>query len=716
MTSGRQQDAGSPAHLAANRELVDAMPIGCATASLDGVVLEVNPEFCRLLGRTREELVGRLATSLAVPSTRSGIASDLGDLRAGRRSHLLSPRTYVHPDGRSVPVVVTTVLRRDADGEPDGFLAYVVDDSEGAHGRELLRAANEQLAARLLALQEQQRLLEASEERFRLVFETSPIGMALLDADRCIVAVNASVTAMVGYAPEQVLGRRVEEFMHPEDLEDVHARRAEAERQQLVTWGSERRYRARDGRLLVLRVSVARLHSADDQSLLLAQIEDVTEQRMAAQRLAESALHDGLTGLPNRALFLDRVTQALARADRSGQPFAIMFCDLDGFKLVNDALGHAAGDDVLQRVAKRMQQAVRSSDTVARLGGDEFVILCEDSDALLTKELARRVSTALREPFPVAADEVLVTASIGLSLYRPGVDVATVDSLLHDADTAMYRAKTTGKDRHTVFDAALRAEAEVRQQTELLLRRGRLEDRLEVHYQPVVDLTDGRVIGTEALCRLRDDGGRLIAPLQFISVAEEGGLISALGDEVLRAAVLQCVQWHADGHTGLHVAVNVSARQAGRDDYAAGVLAVLDEHGLPASSLVLELTESVLLEATAQTVRQLTELRSAGVGVAIDDFGTEYASLRYVQRLPISALKIDGSFIAGLPGGRQEQAIIESVAQLAASLDLTCVAEGIETLQQLDVLAALGVCGQGYLLGRPVPAAELDLTQRVLRR
>jgi diguanylate cyclase (GGDEF)-like protein/PAS domain S-box-containing protein len=818
-----------------HRQFVADLPIGFVVTSLEGEVLDVNPEFCQLMGRSREELVGTVGMSYGRLSDMTHISDELADLCAGRRRHVRASRTYVQPGGRSVSVVVTTVLTHDQRGVPDGFLAYVIDDTAGAEGRAQLADANEQLAHRqdfldnvletldvglvavdgsgritlwnsavvslrsfpgavwdpadfgtdrqpplydasgtrplgpdelplvralrgeaveqqevvvraddeqyrrlladgrqvraadgtvlgavvvltdLSAALDAQRRLEASEERFRLGFQSSPIGMVLLDADRRIVEVNQSVAVMTGYPAEQLLGRSVEDFVRPEDLGEARRNREVVDARDVLHWGAERQYLAADGRLVTFRISMARLPSSGDQPLLLAQIEDVTEQRAAERRLADSALYDGLTGLPNRALFTDRVEQALFRSDRSSKPFAIMFCDLDGFKLVNDALGHAAGDDVLRLVATRMQAAVRSSDTVARLGGDEFVILCEDSDDELTRQLAHRVEAALQTPIPVQGDEVLVTTSIGVAIYRPGTDWTTVDSLLHDADTAMYRAKTTGKNRHSVYDAALRAEADARKGTENVLRRRLLEDGIEVHYQPVVDLATGEVVGVEALCRLRDDDGAHVSPLVFVGVAEDAGLISALGERVLRAAIAQTAYWNANGHPHLHVAVNVSARQAGHDNYAAHVLALIRAAGLPAENLVLELTESVLIEATVQTVRQLSELRSAGVGVAIDDFGTQYASLRYVQRLPLSALKIDMSFTTGLPGGRQEQAIIESVAQLAASLDLACIAEGIETREQLDILAALGVWGQGYYLGRPVPASELDLTPRTLR-
>ncbi|MCU1600451.1 MAG: uncharacterized protein JWO22_1160, partial [Frankiales bacterium] len=323
--------------------------------------------------------------------------------------------------------------------------------------------------------------------------------------------------------------------------------------------------------------------------------------------------------------------------------------------------------------------------------------------------LAARIERHLSDPLVVNGEELVVTASTGVFVQHPDGEVPDIDELMHRAGQALRRAKAAGKNRHTVFDMGLHLEAGRRRSAEAALRHALLADEIEVAYQPVVDLGSGVVLGAEALCRLRTPDGEQVSPALFIDIAEENGSIGALGHLVLERAVRQCVQWHAAGRADLHIAVNVSATQTTEKGYAAGVLTVLSQAGLSPKHLILELTESALIDASPTTVAALESLRAAGVGIAIDDFGTGYASLRYVQQLPVTALKIDISFTRGLPHGRQEQAIVRAVAQLARTLELACVAEGIETSEQRDFLAELGVCGQGYLLGRPGSGADILL-------
>jgi diguanylate cyclase (GGDEF)-like protein/PAS domain S-box-containing protein len=425
------------------------------------------------------------------------------------------------------------------------------------------------------------------------------------------------------------------------------------------------------------------------------------------EELGHLALHDGLTGLPNRLLLYDRIEQALCRAERRESPVYLMLVDLDGFKAVNDGRGHAAGDEVLVEVARRLSGAVRPADTVARLGGDEFVILCEPAEPIATDAVVARLEEAIRRPMLVEGEQLVITASIGVVLHLPGPGVeATGVELVREADTAMYRAKRQGKDQHSVYDATLRAEAEGRARIESLVRESLEGDGVVLHYQPIFDLATGRATGVEALCRLAGPDGRLVMPGEFIAVAERRGLILHLGRRVLMLACQQIADWHRQGLPHIDMSVNIAAEQAAQGDFPDLVAQALAQTGCPPDRLVLELTESTLLTATADTLASLTKVRDLGVGIAIDDFGTRYASLHYVQHFPLTELKIDQSFVRGVPGRRVESAIVSAVAGMALSLDLVCVAEGIETVEQRDFLAGLGVRGQGYYLGRPSPAEQ----------
>jgi diguanylate cyclase (GGDEF)-like protein len=464
----------------------------------------------------------------------------------------------------------------------------------------------------------------------------------------------------------------------------------------------------------------ARPHSAEDLELhrtLGRHAGQALERASLHEELGHLALHDPLTGLPNRMLLYDRIEQALAGAARRGTPVCLMMLDLDGFKRVNDGLGHRAGDEVLVQVGRRLSEVVRTSDTVARLGGDEFVVLCEGVDDQVMDALLAQVEQAVGQPMRVEDQEVRVTTSIGVVVHLPGgaSDASGVE-LVRAADAAMYRAKKQGKARHSLYDGALQQEAEERGRTEALLRSSLEQDGVVLHYQPLFDLVTGAATGVEALCRLRGADGGLVMPDVFIPVAEQRGLIQHLGRRVLLLACRQLAAWHASGLDHVSMSVNVAADQAAQDSFVDVVAEVLRETGCPARSLVLELTESTLLTAGDTTVDSLRRLRELGVGIAIDDFGTRYASLHYVQHFPLTELKIDRSFVAGVPEQRVETAIVTAVAGMARALDVVCVVEGIETAEQAAFLATLGVVGQGYHLGRPTAPEVCEAALRAAPR
>lgn len=428
------------------------------------------------------------------------------------------------------------------------------------------------------------------------------------------------------------------------------------------------------------------------------------------EELRHQAFHDSLTGLANRALFQDRVERALARRPGdSGRLVAVLFLDLDDFKTVNDSLGHAGGDQLLAAVADRLGTCLRTSDTAARLGGDEFAILLEDvGDEAAATEVAQRIIDALRPPIRIGEAAAVIATSIGIAASPPGLN--SVSELLRNADFAMYQAKHGGKGRYEVFRSGLRETANERAALEGLLRGAEERDELRLHYQPVVDLADGSITGVEALVRWEVPGRGLLMPGEFIGLAEESGVIVQLGRWVLDQACAQTEAWrHRHGLDRLSVGVNLSARQFQHPDLVAEVGAALAASGLEPSCLILEITESVLMQTTAATIGKLADLRRIGVRLAIDDFGTGYSSLGYLERFPVDILKIDKTFIDGI-GRRGGRAVLaRAIVQLGRALDLQVVAEGIERPEQASLLRRLGCTrGQGYLYSRPLPPAELD--------
>ena len=452
----------------------------------------------------------------------------------------------------------------------------------------------------------------------------------------------------------------------------------------------------------------------DQAAIAIANARQVAERRLLEAELRHSAFHDPLTGLPNRTLFADRLAQLLSRARRRKQHrLALLLLDLDRFKDVNDSLGHLAGDRLLIGVARGLERVVRDGDSVARLGGDEFAILLDDiKDPGDAMRVANRIQRQLALPVDLDERHVSTTASIGIAFSTP--NRADPDELLRDADTALYRAKALGKGRCTVFDTAMRAQTVARLELEADLRHAAERGELRLHYQPIMSLRTGELTRVEALLRWQHPRRRLLRPAEFLPMAEETGLIVPIGRWVLRAACAQVKGWHDAGLSGVPVAVNVSAHQLGRGDLGEVVSRTLDETGLPAACLELELTESAVMEHVGRAIGTLQGLKALGVRIAVDDFGTGYSSLSYLTRLPIDALKIDRSFVRDLMTDRTSEMVTKAVVDLAHNLGLTVTAEGADTPGHVAYLRSLG-CDevQGYLIGRPTRA---DNVLPLLRR
>jgi diguanylate cyclase (GGDEF)-like protein/PAS domain S-box-containing protein len=472
-------------------------------------------------------------------------------------------------------------------------------------------------------------------------------------------------------------------------------------------WGGEIAFLSGGEEVAVSTLLIAHRDDVGDLEYVSSITRDMTDRKELETRLAHEATHDPLTGLPNRALLMDRIDMALGRARRSGTSTALIFCDLDHFKLVNDSLGHTRGDELLIAVADRLLEAIRPGDTVARFGGDEFVVLAEElDDAEAAEAIAERLRRAVGRPLTIAQSELFVSVSVGIAVVdRDGADP---EALIRDADAAMYRAKATGRGRQVVFDQGLRAEAVERLDTETALRRALDRRELRIHYQPIRDLADQRIVGYEALLRWEHPERGLLMPADFIRVAEETGLIVPIGAWVARAACGQLARWRAEGAEDIWVAVNLSARQLGGEALVADIDAAIRHVGIPPSALRVEITESLLIENVEQATATLRLLRELGVQVVVDDFGTGYSSLSYLSRFPVDVLKIDKSLMSGLGRHERDTAIVTAVVGLAHTLGLTAIGEGVEDQHQYDALRRLGCDqAQGFLLGRPRAGTEI---------
>jgi diguanylate cyclase (GGDEF)-like protein len=463
----------------------------------------------------------------------------------------------------------------------------------------------------------------------------------------------------------------------------------------------------RPGRRYTMTEQEVLLAFAEHASLALNDASAIEAMRRAFGEAVHQATHDALTGLPNRTLVIDRLTHALARHRRRAGGLAVLFVDLDRFKVVNDSLGHSVGDEVLIKIAERLQTAVRPGDTVSRLAGDEFVVICEDvADEADVVRVAERVAQTVAVPLQLYGRETVITASIGIAIAGPDIKA---EDLLRDADVAMYRAKEKGRARLELFDQAMRTRMLDRLETEHALRLALDHGSLVLHYQPTVCLTTGRVLSVEALVRWEHPTRGLVPPSEFVPLAEDTGLIVPLGRWALMAACHQLAGWrllHPELES-MQVSVNLSARQFADPHLVEMTAAALEASGLPSDSLWLEITESVLMEEAESTVDTLRALRALGVRISIDDFGTGYSSLSYLKRFPVDVLKIDRSFVDGLGVDPEDEAIVTAVVGLARALNLGVVAEGVETPQQLDGVRRLGCNAvQGFYLGTPQPADE----------
>ena len=650
----------------------------------DAVITYVSPAFEAILGYSSDEAVGMDGVELAHPS-------DVGILRAAILDVTRGPTAagsevrLAHRDGswRWFDVIVTDLIK---DPSVAGWVANLRDITD----RKAQEAA-----------------LSEAQEAFRHAFDDAPIGIGLVDLHGRIERTNRAMAVLLGRTQDDLAGTLIGELTHPDDrdVSDFHADRLT--RNEIDFYRIEKRYLRPDGTTVWASLSVSLVRDMAGQPMYqIGQLEDITDRKLLADRLTHDAAHDSMTGLLNRSSFTERVTHALVQgADRK---VAVLFIDLDHFKVVNDSLGHAIGDELVTTVAQRLRDVLRPGNVIARFGGDEFVVLCDDlkndDDA---SSIARRLLEAVAEPIALTTEEVFVTASIGIAIAEPG---DSSETLLRHADAAMYRAKNGGRARAVVFEADDLGAAVDALRTGTDLHRALERNELVVHYQPIVTLRSGRVIGFEALVRWNHPERGLIAPGDFIPLAEETGLIVPIGAWILETACRQIVHWQTvrdrDTQGGmLAMNVNLSPRQLADPTLTKTVARIIRDTGVDATAVCLELTENALMQNPVSATEAMRALRDLGVHISIDDFGTGYSSLSYLKRFPVEALKIDRSFIGGLGLDNEDTSIVEAIVTLAHALGLTAVAEGLETPTQLEALRGIGCdFAQGYLLGRALPA------------
>lgn len=565
-----------------------------------------------------------------------------------------------------------------------------------------LAAANQALQQEVADRREVEARLRHAQERCRGIYEASKDAIAYCTLDGHILDINAACAALTGFAREELLGRSFDELVAPEQREP-RDRRLRA----VLDTGEAAEFETvilrRDGSLVPTDETVFVVRGADGGATGLASIiKDITERREAEARLRELAYYDCLTGLPNRRLFMELLKQAMSRVGRMRTRLAVLFLDLDGFKLVNDTLGHRQGDLVLKTIAERLATCIRASDVLSRQGGDEFTFVLENiasaDDAAL---VARKILAAAAGPCSVEGHEIALTGSIGIALC-PG-DAADADTLIQYADTAMYAAKARGNE-FRFYSADMHARALERLRLGSELRRALQRREFVLHYQPIIDAHTRGISGVEALIRWQHPERGLIPPATFIPLAEETDVIVPITEWVLRTACGQARRWRTDGHAGLRVAVNLSRRLFREAGLVPLVRQILDETGLSPAALELELTESLLIQDRERTVAMLKDLHALGVRISIDDFGIEYSSLGYLKHLPITTLKIDQSFVRDIIGSEADTAIAQVVITLGRCRNLTVVAEGVEAEAQAGFLSAQQCHElQGFYFSAPVP-------------
>ncbi len=664
-------------------QLIDVAPEAIAIIDLEDRVIRVNDEFCRLFQYSPDACIGRRMDELIVPEQLKAESLALFARAMGGDCFEVESQR-MRKDGALVHVSVLAKPMALENEEPAVYVIY------------------RDITQRILA----QRALRKSEERHRTVLEAAPDPVIVRDMDDRVIYLNPAFTRVFGWQLDDCRNKTID-FVPNENLPETREFMASIRAGNSFS-GVETRRSAKDGRLVDVSISGAVFRDADGRpDGYVNTLQDITERRKKDEELRYVAYHDTLTGLPNRKSFYMCLDDLLQHSSRrhSDLAWALMFLDLDKFKQVNDALGHDTGDQLLIGVAERLKSCLRETDHLFRLGGDEFtVILTNLTRDIDVARVARKVIDAISSPFQFGGQEIFTSTSIGISVFPN--DGWEVEGLVKNADMAMYAAKESGGSGYRFFTEEMNRKALFRMKMESSLRKAMDRNELLLYYQPLVNETN-RIVGMEALLRWHHPELGLILPGDFIRITEETGIIVPMGRWVLQTACNQTKRWHDMGFTDLFVAVNISARQLQEPDFEQMVMHIIDESGLPAACLQLEVTESSVIQTPEVCITKMNRLKARGVTFSIDDFGTGYSSLSYLKRFPIDTLKIDRSFVSDAMTNKGDREIIKTIIAMARSLNIDAVAEGVETKEQKAFLASYGCNNmQGYLFAHPVPVEQ----------
>jgi diguanylate cyclase (GGDEF)-like protein/PAS domain S-box-containing protein len=665
-----------------HRLLFERNLAGVYRTTIDGRILDCNEAMARILGfSSREELMERSATELyQKPAERSDYIAIL------RRDRMMTSNeiSLRRKDGQPCWLLESVHL---LGGDPEILEGTVIDITDRKRAEDALRE---------------------SEARYRLMTENSTDMISRTSNKGIILYASDASRRLLGYEPSELTGRSFLDFVFEADRDEVRHLSSLIHESGPTTFAY--RVEKKDGSLIWFETTSRSLRDVvtGDIREIVGVSRDITERKNVEEQIEFQAYHDALTGLPNRRLFRDRLTIALAHARRLKRPLAVMFLDLDRFKVVNDTLGHSVGDELLKAIGLRLQASLREEDSIARMGGDEFTVLLADlKSSEQAAKIALKVLDTIAQPLQIEGTELFITTSIGIALFPN--DGETAEVLLANADHAMYRAKDAGRNSYQMFTPAMNSRALERLSLENDLRHAIDRGELVLHYQPQINIATGRLTGCEALIRWNRPGYGLVGPGAFIPIAEESRLIVPIGEWVLREACRQAREWQSDGEPGFRMAVNLSPRQFQHSDLQQVIASALEESGLAPGDLELEITESLAMQNTTRTIGTLHRLREMGVQIAIDDFGTGHSSLNYLRSFPIDSVKIDQEFVQAIEPSAADRAIVSAVIGMARGLRLRVTAEGVETERQLEFLREQGCEDvQGFLFGEPVPATAFQ--------
>ncbi|HLM60525.1 MAG TPA: EAL domain-containing protein [Pyrinomonadaceae bacterium] len=655
------------------------------------IVLDANDSACKMYGYSREELIGRRLKNMS-----ASIQTFEPHSAGTANSHAIDSFESIHyqKDGTPVHVLINSSIIE-------------------FEGKPAVLSINRDITSRVLATN----ALSESEYKFRTLIENMSEGLLHLDQNDCIIFTNKRFCEISGYREEELLGQNASALLLDEEGRKI-TEKANQRRRQGISENYELQLRTAQGNTVWSLVGA--VPTIDTNGNIIGSMSihtDITERKHAEEQLVHNALHDNLTGLPNRALFLEHLRRAIGHSPLRKKTFAVLFLDFDGFKLINDSLGHMEGDNLLKMIARRLESLLRGDDVVARLGGDEFTILLDDlTDSRDVFFIVERIQELFKEPFDLGGRKVFISASIGIA--HRDAKYKTPEEMLRDADIAMYRAKSSGKGKHETFNHAMHEQISNRLRLESELRQALERREFSVFYQPIMEIATNQLIGFEALVRWLHPERGCVMPGEFIPIVEETGLIVPLGEWILRESCRQIREWQRRIPAGreLTVSVNLSCKQFMQSDLVSRVAEILRETELEARFLRLEVTESHIMENSQMAITIMSRLRQLGIQLSIDDFGTGYSSLSYLQRLPINYLKIDRSFINMMNSNPENGEIVRAIVMLAKNLKMQVIAEGIETEEQALQLISLDCTfGQGYYYSKPTSAKQTEAILETLQ-